>query len=389
MKPLPSEFRPLTQREIIKVLLIIVLLGLVNIFITLYSIVEKHTMTFIEVHSVEMELIDGTNFAKYRDRHVKEEFSKGEVNRPRRRSNTSAELTIDKAISRNLVRVATCDGCFPHNFEEIVNNKNICSHTKSDSPVDLLILITSSPTCRSCRDAIRETWLQQSKNNTETVRYVFLLGAGTDDTLMNDVINEANHFGDMVIEDFVDSYYNLTFKTMMGFKWATKYCSQAKYVLKTDDDIFVNIDNVLEVTRIHKTALESKVVGSCALWKRPIRDPYSKWHVSRKSYRWTFLPPYCSGTGYLLSMGLVKRVRNISSNVSFFHLEDVYVGLCLLQLRYSVLDVIGFNRVRHDCVYRTSSEITMHYMGPSRLREVWKNGKVCFNETGVTITDEQ
>ena len=40
---------------------------------------------------------------------------------------------------------------------------------------------------------------------------------------------------------FQDIYYNLTLKTVMGLKWSSIYCSQAKYVMKTDDDIFVNV----------------------------------------------------------------------------------------------------------------------------------------------------
>ena len=40
---------------------------------------------------------------------------------------------------------------------------------------------------------------------------------------------------------FQDIYYNLTLKTVMGLKWTSIYCNQAKYIMKTDDDIFVNI----------------------------------------------------------------------------------------------------------------------------------------------------
>ena len=40
---------------------------------------------------------------------------------------------------------------------------------------------------------------------------------------------------------FQDIYYNLTLKTVMGLKWSSIYCSQVKYVMKTDDDIFVNV----------------------------------------------------------------------------------------------------------------------------------------------------
>ena len=38
-----------------------------------------------------------------------------------------------------------------------------------------------------------------------------------------------------------DTYTNLTLKTVMGLKWGAIFCPQAKYVMKTDDDIFINV----------------------------------------------------------------------------------------------------------------------------------------------------
>ena len=43
------------------------------------------------------------------------------------------------------------------------------------------------------------------------------------DPLLNDLVRgEAEKYGDVLVEDFVDSYANLTLKTMMGLKWASR-----------------------------------------------------------------------------------------------------------------------------------------------------------------------
>ena len=49
---------------------------------------------------------------------------------------------------------------------------------------------------------------------------------------------------------FQDTYHNLTLKTIMGLKWMSIFCPQAQYVLKTDDDIYVNVD------LLHRSLLE-------------------------------------------------------------------------------------------------------------------------------------
>ena len=59
------------------------------------------------------------------------------------------------------------------------------------------------------------------------------------------VADEASLYKDVIVEDFVDAYNNLTIKSIMGLKWAAQYCGNAKYVFKVDDDMFVNTYNLL------------------------------------------------------------------------------------------------------------------------------------------------
>ena len=42
------------------------------------------------------------------------------------------------------------------------------------------------------------------------------------------------------MEDFHDTYLNLTLKTSFLLKWVSNSCEQAKFVFKVDDDVFVN-----------------------------------------------------------------------------------------------------------------------------------------------------
>ena len=56
---------------------------------------------------------------------------------------------------------------------------------------------------------------------------------------------ESRTHGDILQEDFVDSYMNLTLKSVMGLKWVSNHCMKAEFVMKTDDDIYVNINSLL------------------------------------------------------------------------------------------------------------------------------------------------
>ena len=51
-------------------------------------------------------------------------------------------------------------------------------------------------------------------------------------------MSEAEEHHDLVVEDFQESYLNLTVKTTYLLKWLnSSYCSRARFILKVDDDV--------------------------------------------------------------------------------------------------------------------------------------------------------
>ena len=87
---------------------------------------------------------------------------------------------------------------------------------------------------------IRETWGSVVKTNKE-VKLICMLGQTLNAQVQNQINSESSHFHDIVQEDFLDSYMNLSLKSAAMLKWSYTYCPSAKYILKADDDTFVNI----------------------------------------------------------------------------------------------------------------------------------------------------
>ena len=51
-------------------------------------------------------------------------------------------------------------------------------------------------------------------------------------------MSEAEERHDLVVEDFQESYLNLTVKTTYLLKWLNSSdCSRARFILKVDDDV--------------------------------------------------------------------------------------------------------------------------------------------------------
>ena len=61
---------------------------------------------------------------------------------------------------------------------------------------------------------------------------------------------EAEEHNDLVVEDFQESYHNLTVKTTYLLKWLnSSHCSRASFIFKVDDDVYVNPANLWATLR--------------------------------------------------------------------------------------------------------------------------------------------
>jgi hypothetical protein len=282
------------------------------------------------------------------------------------------------------VRQDECEMCFRHDFKYVIDNPNICDVMNKSQVIDLVIMIFTEHENRAARDAIRQTWISVAQDNSKTsnIRYAFLLGYTDNERASEDVLQESSRYGDIIKEDFLDSYQNLTYKTVMAYKWASTKCARAKYVMKTDNDMFVNIPALMKLLRQNGDQLQHAITGKCLhSWcATPIRNTRSKWFASIESYPHNSYPGFCSGTGYVTSGRVAKSVYEISHTVPFFHVEDVYVGLCINKLGFKVIDSVGFainwkgpiaSYYTGTCKHKSDDVITIHEVAPSTLINMW------------------
>lgn len=269
------------------------------------------------------------------------------------------------------VRKDACDSCFVHNFKYVINNANVCS--PANQSIDLLVLVLTIHKNVRSRQVLRDTWLSLSKNNTANVRHVFLLAKTDDQTLQKAVYNESAVYNDIIQEDFVDSYNNLTLKTIMGLKWTSTFCSNVKYVMKTDDDTWVNLPNLLRNLKAQNTSSDI-LYGAC--WRgAPHRHKQSKWYVPEHLYPHKTYPMFCSGTGYVMKTSTAEKIYKTSEHVPFFYLEDVYIGLCLKKIGGNAQSMNGFlkNKALKPCSYKENGVITSHYIRLEFIEAIWKS----------------
>uniref|UniRef100_A0A3Q2DU33 Hexosyltransferase n=1 Tax=Cyprinodon variegatus TaxID=28743 RepID=A0A3Q2DU33_CYPVA len=226
----------------------------------------------------------------------------------------------------------------------------------------------------------QQTWGNETVAGGVGFVRLFLLGTGKslDAFLQSSIEEESRVYHDIIQQDYQDTYYNLTTKTLMGMNWVATYCPKVSYVMKTDSDMFVNTEYLVQ--KLLKPELPPKrryFTGYLMRGFAPNRNKESKWYMPPEVYPSERYPIFCSGTGYVFSGDLAELIYQASLSIRRLHLEDVYVGICLAKLRIDPTpppNEFLFNHWRvsySSCKY--SHLITSHQFHPKELMKIWNH----------------
>ncbi|XP_070535643.1 beta-1,3-galactosyltransferase 1-like [Ptychodera flava] len=262
------------------------------------------------------------------------------------------------------------------NFKFIIDHPNICwnASNTTNGELFLLTIVPSAATKESAREAIRRTWGSVKEINGRKILTMFLISDNqTDKKRFSKIKAENEKFGDLIVANFMDEYKNLTLKTVMAFKWTSLYCPQAVFMLKTDDDTFVNYRNL--VSLLESSPRRNVTLGHLMDGLPPVRKGRSKWYMPPQLFPKKIYPPFLSGTGYVMSWDVVQMTYNISLYTRLLHLEDVYVGICLEKLKIIPKHYENFHKYKNDilkdpCLLKDA--LTAHRAkGPIQVK-MWK-----------------
>ncbi|XP_045186976.2 beta-1,3-galactosyltransferase 5-like [Mercenaria mercenaria] len=217
---------------------------------------------------------------------------------------------------------------YPYDVHYIKEDEAFCS---SVTNLTFLVIVLSSTTNFNRRQTLRKTWANESLYTSYgTLKVVFLLGTSDNAHVQKQIDKEFNLYGDMVQGAFLDTYENLTHKSTMGFKWATERCRNARYVIKTDDDVVINMFELFQNNKLSES--ENKTHVLCHRQStRVLRDESEKWFVSHYQFKgMSRFPPYCGGLFVMILNEVVPYLYESASKTPFFWLEDVLLyGIAL------------------------------------------------------------
>ncbi|KAA0718931.1 Lactosylceramide 1,3-N-acetyl-beta-D-glucosaminyltransferase B [Triplophysa tibetana] len=275
------------------------------------------------------------------------------------------------------IRVSPEEAIRYSNHKYILNHENKCGA----KDILLLLFVKSSSQNFERRHAIRATWgnvVYVENTFGVTIKVLFALGVHPEQNnrklLHQQLILENKKYKDLIQQDFIDTFHNLTLKLLLQLSWKESYCRHAHFFMSTDDDVFIHIPNLIRyLQEIARNNNKNLWIGRVHRGSPPVRDKTSKYYVSQDMYSWLSYPDYTPGSGYVLSKDAATKIYQASCTLNAsLHIDDVFLGICAKIMDISPKDNVFFSGEGkahyHCCIY--NQMITSHGH-VSDIYELW------------------
>ncbi|ELU04759.1 hypothetical protein CAPTEDRAFT_36758, partial [Capitella teleta] len=214
----------------------------------------------------------------------------------------------------------------------------------------LAVFVHSQSSNVDRRSTIRSTWGKLDLYDLG-VRLVFVMGVMSSDENSEKVVAfESRKYDDIVQESFEDVFANVSLKTLAGLRWVKRGCPKAKFVLKAEDNTFVNMPALINhLWDLTKAKRNNKLLMGRVWWSmHTLRKGSERYSVSKEQYPLDRYPPYCSGMAFTMSTDVALDILAAAPDVPPLQVSDVYItGLIAYKIgvQHTQFDHAYFN---HD-----------------------------------------
>ncbi|KAJ7987345.1 hypothetical protein DPEC_G00325520 [Dallia pectoralis] len=184
---------------------------------------------------------------------------------------------------------------------------------------------------------------------------------------------ESLQYGDMVFLDVVDTYRNVPSKLLQFYKWVV---SNAGFdlLLKTDDDCYIDIDQLL-------MKIDHKDLKRHNFWWGNFRqswavDRIGKWQ--ELEYASPAYPAFACGSGYVASRDLVQWLASNAEKLKAYQGEDVSMGIWM-----AAVGPQKYQDSRWLCEKECYQDmLSSPQLSPKELRYLWDSKRACGDPCG-------
>lgn len=291
------------------------------------------------------------------------------------------ETTHARPAERRIDKHFSDDDGFSDSWQEVRKHRTrLLTRTMCQQGFFLVIIVASFAEAYKNRMVIRHTWGTDNALHRKW-KTVFLIGEGRNIAMSDQISREAQIFGDIIQGDYKETFDNKVFKIQSGFEWAAKYCNNFQYMLKTDDDVFVNTRGLIDFLSATGSSNTEFYFGHLMHGSPVLRSGY--YAVSKEDHPEDFYKDYISGGGYVLSKDLVLRFTQMFDVVKPLKIDDAYIGMLAADIGVDPISSAAFimyndklcnnndhvlltRPVSHECMVKLFDDVQKKILSPPK-----------------------
>ncbi|KHJ42248.1 N-acetyllactosaminide 3-alpha-galactosyltransferase [Trichuris suis] len=263
-------------------------------------------------------------------------------------------------------------------------NCTASTQSNGSTEVKLVIVLKTRVEEVEQRRAIRETWASQLRWPV-----VFAVGKSVHSAHNLNIINESSIYGDILQADFIDSYFNLSLKSLSILQWMVEYCAQVDLFVQGDSDMLFS-PTKLEHLASARRYRANEIYG--CLYERTIVRHFDKWAVNPISYPYMYYPDYCSGRIFLMTNdvpeALLSAHRQRVSRLphcGYISVDDAYfTGIIAFEAGVKRTNEPSIIFLPEHSAFVSETEVCRalaigEFKTPELMRQAWNKFQVAYN----------
>lgn len=167
---------------------------------------------------------------------------------------------------------------------------------------------------------------------------------GKHEELMKKVNSEIDQFDDIILADYIDTYFNLSWKTATNLRWLSRFCNnkdQGNFFMVIDDDHRVDL-KLLKEFAVNTPVIEQRrfIHGRVNEGEIANRSKKKKYTLTIRELPWDAVPAYPHGMSYLIGADIIDDMAIATAFTKHnFCNEDVYLGFLAHKLNITLQNV--------------------------------------------------
>ena len=268
-------------------------------------------------------------------------------------------------------RYYTTQRSISYKYKQILNQPTLCSQHER---VFLLYAIRTFYKQFDRRQVLRDIMNQPYVSNPNLIiKHIFLFGRVADKKIEETIQRESEQYKDIIQEDFVESYINVSYKAIMAWKWSVEFCPNVHYVFVMNDELFVDQNKVVNFLLKDMSRGSNKVDFSLCYFKpKEIPTDFARNRKLNQKYMYQgkYYPEHCHGAGYIAHIEVINRLYKASLTNPPMMPTDVWIGILAEKLNLKMANQRGLYVIKN-------------------IKGYFENPKYLSQAGMVAITDEE